>query len=404
MSGIEIECFYRLLPQLESNGCEEEAAFHYSPYKIFVLETRLYPLIYSLYPNINLEIFLRGKYNEGRNKMVLHLELRDLEGSDDPFVESKVVKINDYNKRIIKSKIAEITSIDPQYALIDINELYQSGTKSYPLSYLKNVLPYVGLDSSFNPFIRPQGIYLSFNPQANYNDAYHEVCGYILQKVEQFYRDGVIVLNDIHNNKVKQKLIDSWKLERLDYESEVGILYQPTWRDNRFAENLVDFLMRKISGDPYIIFDLSHNLVKRHFICKKLQQRGYGLIVESSKLKVLSHNIDESLKIGAIITSSENIAEGRVLTMAANRMSYIYLYIEYSVKKYGNVNVVSYGVNNLQNPYMFSLSLPQDEYAGYDDLRIQFKNYALERLVDVSKITKLKNMSPHDIIEAEMQK
>ena len=142
MSGIEIECFYRLLPQLKAIGCEEEAAFHYSPYKIFVLETRLYPLIFSLYPDINLEIFLRGKYKEGRNKMVLHLELRKLITSEDPNIESEIVKINDENIKIIKSKIAQITSINPEYALIDVNELYQSSSKKYTLSYLKNVLSF----------------------------------------------------------------------------------------------------------------------------------------------------------------------------------------------------------------------------------------------------------------------
>ncbi len=402
MTGIEIECFYRLLPQLNSR-VEEEASFHYTSYDIFVLETRLYPLIFSLYPNINLEIFLEGKYMEDKNKMVLHLELRKLVVSEDPNVDSIAIQINEQHKQIIKNKISEITSIVPTYALIDINELYKNrkGIQQYPLSYLKSVLSYVELDTSFNPFIRPEGIYLSFNPEANYNDAYNQVSKYILNKVDTYYKNGVIVFSNIIDSKRKEELTNDWKLERLDTSSEVGRLYQPTWRDNRFAYNLVDFMMRKISGDQYIIFKLSNNLVKRHFICKALQEQKYQIIVESSSLKVVSKSLYESLKIAAIITSSENTSQGRVLVIAASRMSYIYLFIEYSMKKYGQLDNVSYGVNNLENPFIFSLLLPKDDYTGYDDLRKQFRDYALERLIDVGKITKFKKMSSHDIIEGE---
>ena len=50
---------------------------------------------------------------------------------------------------------------------------------------------------------------------------------------------------------------------------------------------------------------------------------------------------------------------------------------------------------------MFSCLLKLDDYTSPEILKERFRNYALDRLIEVSKVTKLKNMSPHDIIEKE---
>lgn len=398
---IELECFYRLLTQTHSLGCDEEGTFHYSPYRIFVLETRLYPLIFKLYPDKNLELTYTSMYNEKRNKMVLHLEIRELTDTRDPFIENKKFYISDDNLEIIKEKIGEITSVNEEYALIDLSRLYESSSKKFSKSYLESMLPYTGLDSGYNPFIRPEGIYLSFNPNADYNTAYKEVVGYILDRVEEYYERGVVVLNDVVDNKQKQNLILNWELERVDVSVKVGELYEPTWEDYRFARHITDFMLERVSGDPYIRFVLPDNLVKRHYIIQELQKASVELIVESSILKIPSDNVVKSQKIAAIIDYGSSKANGRVLVLGANRLSYIYLFFEYAQKKYGDRSIVSYVTNNPETPYIFSLSLPQDEYTNDDDLKEEFRNYSLQRLIEVSQITKLRKMSPHQIIEQE---
>lgn len=401
--SIAIECFYRLLPKLNA-VCEDEPDYHYSTYQTFVLETRLYPLIYNLIPNKNLHLYLKGIHNESRNKIVMHLQIEELIDSENPYYYTEPINVDNNILKIIKDKIAEITSEYTNYALIDVNELYKSSSKEYSLSYMKNMLQYVGLNSSYNPFIQDEGIYLAFNPLANYNGAYNEVCEYVLEKIDEFYHNGVVVLNDVIDDQTKEEFIKNWDLSRLDEETEVGRLYEPNWIDDRFAENQVDFLLNKISGDPYIRFKVSDNLVERHFIASELQKNNIQMIYESSYLKVVANNIEDSLKIAAMVTSATALAKGRVFTIYTSRLSYIHLYLDYGIKKYGNVNIVSYAINNHETPYIFSILLPNNEYSSYSMLLQEFNEYAIERLVEVSKISKLKNMSPHTIIEMEMGK
>ena len=402
--SIEIECFYRLLPQMHSEGCDDEPEFHYNSFDIFVLETRLYPLIYKLLPNKNLQIYLMGKYDEGRNKMVLHLEIEELVYSTNPNIPNEKVTLTPYQTREIKKKIAEITSENVGYALIDINELYENSEKEYSKSWMYSVLPYVGLNTEYNPFIRSEGIYLTFNPLSDYLTAYRDVCDYILYKLDEFYHNGVVVLNDVLDNIFKETLIQNWKLEPLDVNENIQQLYQPTWTDFRFARNITDFMMEKISGDPYIRFNISDNYVVRHFIAKLFQENNKGLSIEGSVLKTVSTNIDEALNISALVEAGEGLAKGRVVIMMVPRLSYIYLFNDYAMKKYEDnkdiLNTVSYMTND-KEPYTFSILLPENEYTPDEELRKEFYNFALDRLIETSKIVKLKNKSPHDIIEEE---
>ncbi|GAH10274.1 unnamed protein product, partial [marine sediment metagenome] len=177
-------------------------------------------------------------------------------------------------------------------------------------------------------------------------------------------------------------------------------LFQPMWKDLRFAENQVDFLIRKIKGDSYIRVLLPSNLVKRHFIFKKLET---PFIIEGSYIKVKADNISEAQNIATLITSQISKSEGRVVTLSAFRMSEIYLFMEYA-DKFEKGEYVSYSVSNNENPLMFSLLLKKDDYTSTDDLREKIRNYTNKRLVEVSKISKLKNMSPHEIIEKEYEK
>ena len=124
------------------------------------------------------------------------------------------------------------------------------------------------------------------------------------------------------------------------------------------------------------------------------------MIYDGSYLKAEVKNLQEARKVAALVTSASALTQGRVLIMAANRMSEIYLYFEYTTKKYG-LYPIYYLVDNNENPYIFSLILPEKEKDSLDELRLKFRDYAINRLIEVSKISKFKNMSPHQIIEKE---
>ena len=387
---------YRLLPETHALGTDEEADSdcNYTPYRIFVLESRLYPFIYKMFPNKNLYIYPKSIYNPKTYRMDVYLRITEITSPD----SEKTIDLTKEQEEKIQDKINKITSENIDYALIDIHEFYESLPQKYPFPWFRSVLEYTGIDSSYNPFIKKEGIYLKFNPDSDYKPAFYKVCGFLKERIDEFYSKGVIVLSNLIDSKTKQKLIKNWSLISIDEEEIEKRLFQPNWSDGRFAKNPVDFLLRKIEGDEYIRIKLPDNLVKRHGIIRSLNKE--DLIVEGSYLKVKSENLDKAKKIISVVEVAEETTNGRVVVLAANRMSEIYLFFEYA-EKFKKGECISYSVNSNENPYMFSCLLKENDYMSIQNLQERFRNYALDRLIEVSKVTKLKNMSPHEIIEQE---
>jgi hypothetical protein len=414
--------FYKLLFETHDVGDETDCSF--TPYRVFILETRLYPLIYKMFPNKNLEIFLKSEYNEERNRMDVYLVIRDLQiesnnGNGEIEAneaietnretkldkEDNLVTLTKENKEIIQRKIDDINSNNINYALIDIYELYDSISlhdkkskrainlqEKIPFSWFRSVLEYTGLNSSYNPFIRPEGIYLTFNPDSEYKKAYYEVCQFLIDRVKDFYKRGIIILDKSDDNS-HDNFIDNWNLISLDER-----IYEPNWTDSRFARNKVDFLLRKIQGDPYIRLAISDNLVKRHMLAKTFLNEKISFVFEGSYVKVAVNSLEEAYYVSALVVSTVNVV-GRVLVIMFHRLSDIYLYYDYAKTKYLEDNSVIYYTN--ENTIVFSCLLPNSEKNSLDDLKIEFRNNALDRLIDVSKVSKLSNLSPHEIVIAE---
>jgi len=393
---IKLELFRLLTDDYTFRNVEEaDVDCRYTPYRIFVLETRLYPLIYHMFNKININIYPKSVYNPDKNRMDVYLHIVEIFQD-----REKTVELTSDQRKIIQDKINEITSKNIDYALIDIQELHQSMRPKYPMSWFRQIIEYTGLDDEFNPFIQEEGIYLTFDENSDYKKDYYCVCDFLKKRITGFYENGVIVLSNKISSDIREKMVTDWGLLAIDKEEKVKRLYQPYWKDARFAPNQVDFLLGKGEEDPYIRVLLPDNLVQRHFIFKSIEK---PFIVEGSYIKIKADNIGEAQEIATLITAEKSKSQGRVVNLAAFRMSEIYLYMEYA-DKFQKGEYVSYSVSNNENPYMFSLLMKNNDYTSTDDLRKKIRNYANNRLVEVSKITKLKNMSPHEIIEKEYLK
>lgn len=405
--------YYRLLPETQYIGVvdEPDADCRFTPYSVFILETRLYPLIYSMF-NFYIDIVLQSQYNADKDRMDIYLVLREMKDTEDPFEVNPLIQLTQEQREIIQNKINEIGAHYPDYALIDVHELYKTSNISnsrgresnYPLlntkipfSYFQQMIQYTGLDSSYNPFVRPEGIYLSFNPNSDYKPAYYEVCKFLIDRIQEFYNKGVVVLDNLVDSLEKEELIKNWDLISIDEEEIEKTIFQPNWTDERFAKNPVDFLTLKIQGDPFIRIRVSDNLVKRHGIAKAL--RGKAMF-EGSYLKVEVKDLKEAQEVSALVTSATALTNGKVLVIATDRLSDVYLYFDYAKQKYGTESVVY----RVTDGYIFSCMLPTNEKELLDDIRTEFRDFAVKRLTDVTKVSKFKNMSPHDIIEQEYLK
>ena len=381
--------FYRLLQEKAGEIIEEpDVDCRYTPYAMFVMETRLFPLIYDLLGE-DVNIFVQSDYNKEKNRMDVYLKFAKFQPLDEQGEDKEIlISMSDEKKKIIEKKLYEIQSQNIHYALIDVKELYKSKNVRYPFDWFRSVLEYtVGNEYDiYNPFIRPEGIYLNFDPNSDYKVDYFEICQDILKKIEIFYESGVIVLDE------KDELIEKWKL----ISSSDKRLYAPNWTDKRFANNIVDFLLERVQGEKFISFDVSVNLVKRHGIISKLQGEKYNPFIETGRVKVECDNFDDAIRIAELVDSGFATTYGRVSIFPVARMSEVYLYSEYCYKN----SIGDYVAYFAEGGILFSVLL-KDQESDADILRKNLKDYSVSRLTEVSKISKLKSMSPHDAIEQE---
>ncbi len=381
--------FYRLLMEQKDTGFVEEPDVdcRYTPYRIFVLETRLFPLIYKLVGE-DVDIYPQGIFNAEKNRMDVHLKIVKIQDLQDQIeADDVLINLKEDDRLKIEKRLNEITSKDIDYALIDVEELYNSSVNKYPFSWFASVFEFALTDTSYNPFIAPEGIYLTFNPNSEYKKAYYTVCQDILKRIDTFYKSGVVVL------KEDAPLIKNWNLIQID---EDGLLYQAGFVDHRFADNMVDFLLQRVQGDEYISFKLPNNLTKRHGIIATLQGNGFNPFVENSFLKIKCDDLINARKIASLIDAGYAMTYGRVMIVPVSRMSEVFLYSEYCQKNRVGESIGYFNDGNI----LFSVLLEDDD-VDTDDLRLKMKGYAVSRLIEVSKISKLKAISPHSIIEQE---
>lgn len=391
---------YRLLPEQHAISYPEpDVDCRYTPYHIFVLETRLYPFIYNLLSYEvkykNLYIYPKSVYNKNTYRMDVYLRIVKLDN-----LSEEEVKLSREEKEKVENKLYQITSKDINYVLIDVNELYKSlKHKQYPFPWFQSILGYAwspernnernthgeqeeGNDNDYQAFSNSDGIYLQMNPNSEYKKEYHHICEQIEKRIDEFYKKGTIVLPDEN-----LEFIQKWNLVSI-----APNLYQANWRDYRFAKNPVDFLLNKVQEDPCIYLTIPDNLVARHFIMTGLQ--GIPSKIEGSQLKIEVDNLKEAQEVASLVDQQIAFTKGEVFVLVASRLSEVYLFTEYA-NKYKLGESVTYFVD--EYPYIFSCLLQHKP----DRLGERMRNYVTNRLVQVSKVSKFKNMSPHEIIEQE---
>jgi len=340
--------YYRLLTETHVLGDDEEPDQNYGPYDFFCMETRLYPIIYSVL-NRDTVIQFKSVLENGRMAIKIYLvEIQNAKGYEP--VPNKDVVLTKRQETVLNNAVSNILSKTPKYCLINTKELYIASRKEYPRGWFETVLGYVPLGSEYNPFIREEGIYLSFNPHSDYKTAYNEVCKNILDTLESYYREGVVY--------GASNIAVPWRLERLDHEEVRSQLYRPLWSDRRFAPNPVEFLLGKIKGNKFIEIEVSDNLTKRHFIASALSQEKISMIFSGKHIRIPANSLDSAQYLTALVKRSEGIAEGKALTHSVNRLDLVYKYIDAANKLLGNPDCTGYQDSDPYKPYVFSCLIP----------------------------------------------
>ena len=389
--------YYRLVADINPVATMDEPGTdcNYTPYHIFVMETRLFPLLYKLYPDVSPTF--ESTYQNGR--MEAYLVLRHQERSVDDFTINTPLEVSPENREIIQAKIRSIQNVDPDFALIDTEELYRCSDGKIPKRWFEQMIGYTGLDSSYNPYLGPEGIYLSFNPRSDYKAAYREVVDFIMRRIQEFYERGTFILANMERSVEKQRLVQNWELAPLDFNEQVNTIYQATWQDRRFAPDITQFLLTRILGEEYIQIWVGDNMVNRHAAAIGL--KGYQHYFSGSNVHVRADTLQEAQLVATLVQMALAEASGEVLAIASHRLADTILYQKYAEKVFPDSESVIYKTSQgNDHDYIFSVILP-NYVVSLEPLRQEFRQAAVDQLTNVSKISKFKNRSPHDIIEEE---
>jgi hypothetical protein len=307
------------------------------------MNIRLYPTVYKLFGR-DVEIVYQDVHEN--NRMNVKIQLVRITTITTGVIPNDPVDISEDQQKILTHAVDRILTENLGYCLIDRNELYISSGRTYPKSWFNTVLGYIQIPTEYNPFIKKDGIYLTFNPKSDYKTAYNETVKTLLDTLDKYYHDGVVYGAD--------EISVPWKLERLDYEEVRPKLYKPTWTDQRFAPLPVEFLLGKIQKDPYIRIKVSDNLVSRHKIAQTLSEEGINMIYSGNYIKIPVNNLDDAQYVTSTVISALDTAEGKVATYAVNRIEWVHMYIDAANKLLDNPDCTGYQTSDPEKPYIFS--------------------------------------------------
>lgn len=426
---------YMNIPKLHNLGSDSppDVDCNFTPYKIFIITTRLYPLIYRLLKrkeNINIEIV--GKYNKNRIEQYINIVelIRATPGEPNQVYERQIV-LNFDQKQAILKQLEHINTHYKDYCLIDIRELYNSLPKKYPLFWYKSIIEYTGINdneedlfSTYSAFIQKEGIYLTFNtdPSKNlindmdidinrnytdtFNTSYISVCKNIKDRLDYFYKNGAITLN-AHTHK---NLINNWQLIDIDmsYGSEREIcmkrgtepcggnfsdnyvnildipnrLYMANWSDKRFAEDITDFLLSRLKGDRRIYLKVPNNWVKIHAAMSTQNNNNY--ILQGDKIVVEVENLVQAREIADKIDAAIANTYGQVLVLIPANETENQLFEAYA-KKENLGKTITYKMDDYN---VFSLLLNKPSTMSLEYLGQQFRSFAVDIMVKNLSATK----------------
>lgn len=347
--------YYRTFTVVPNIGTGTESTFKYNSYNLFCLETRLYPYIYKLLNRRDVIIYFKGIEEDNRMNLKILLSERD-----------NKITLSDKHMENIQEKINEITSVNEDYCLIDKDELYYSLGSKINQGWYNQILQYVNFNTEYNPFIKPEGIYLAINPESDFNTAYNEVCNKIVKQIDDLYENGAV----LHAESIK----DDWLLETIDINEMNTEIYQPMWKDYRFAPNLVDFLLEKIRKNPYISIKIPDNLVKRHFISFNLSNLGKEVIFENTEVKIKVDNLDEAQRVASLVDQGIKTGYGRVITFQMKTVDDVLLMIQVAKKQLNDPECTGYRISNPNEPYIFSCLLNEEDRNVSNTVRIKLFN------------------------------
>lgn len=209
-----------------------------------------------------------------------------------------------------QAKVNEIVSERPRFCII-YSSLLQN---AHPAFWAREMLPFVdAVSPRFNPFILDDDLYLDLSQEPNYFETYDGTLRDIKRLLHERWITGCVTY--------ASSIAEDWSLASLDDDN---ILYQATWNDDRFAKDLVPFLLSRLAGSKELRIKIRPSLPMLHNVASILSslERNFYFIMDEEKnrldpsayLVTFVDNLDQAHEVTNLVEEAAFSAIGECFT------------------------------------------------------------------------------------------
>lgn len=209
-----------------------------------------------------------------------------------------------------QEKLNEIVSQRPSFCII-YSSLLQN---AHPAFWAREMLPFVDVISPvFNPFVLDDDLYLDLSQEPDYFETYDGILRDIKRLLHERWSTGCVAF--------ASSIAEDWSLAPLDDDN---ILYQATWNDNRFARDLVPFLLSRLAGSKELKIKIRPSLPMMHNVASVLSstERSFYFVMDEEKkmldpsayLITFVKNLDEAHEVTNLVEEAAFSAIGECFT------------------------------------------------------------------------------------------
>lgn len=245
-----------------SNDNSLELIVNYEHYDLFRIRSWLQRFVQDL---IKDQVDINFITAQRDNKMQFFVEV--MKGKDKyPLYLEQIQEIKSYLNSIINSERRDV--------LMDLSVC------NLPKYWIDWMIPFVTtkIDPKLQPRAENLGISLVL-PRYGYLDEFNHLYIEITNLLQSLYTEGYIVNAD--------RIAKDWKLERV-WEN----VFKPTWKDNRFAPVMVEFLMKLLAEDNRIYVSIKPSYVLRYLINEYIG----NVIFYDFKVSFTADNIEDAMR------------------------------------------------------------------------------------------------------------
>lgn len=247
--------------------------------------------------------------------------------------------------------------------------------------WIRQLIPYVGIDNSLNPHIDEIGLHVELSWIPQYTEIYRLLSINLIEKLIEMYDGGCII-------EPNKKIRDKWLLVPQD---DRRIIYAPIWRDTRITNNygsMVNFLQTRILGIKTINFKIDANETIRHYLIHLFQERGVinNFTMTKYYLKMEVNDLYEAQLIATLIDYAIEKANGIVILkhVKDQREADIYKLISDQMKI--PHSFIYYRADDIQRPYTASFLFEYKSNINVKEVSIQlwniFNQYRISDIID----------------------